>query len=258
MADHLIIETPEQISLDLPLAGIGSRFLALALDTLIQLGAASVIVAVWFSLSALGIVGGPASKGRLWFSVLTVVAAFLLYYGYFGFFEAIWNGQTPGKRYTHLRVVKNNGQPISVYDSVTRNLVRIVDSVPGIYVIGILAALLSSQSRRLGDYVAGTVVIRELPVERPAQPGAATEPAGEKPGNVVSVYAAGLSDEEFQLIEAFLLRRNQLSGAVRSSIAGQITAQIATRLGIPREEQRRPEDLLERLAAAYRARARFR
>ena len=257
MADHLTIETPEQISLDLPLAGIGSRFLAVALDTLIQIGVAVVTVILWLAISAL--VTGVRTGGArtMWATALVVVSAFLLHYGYFGFFEAIWHGQTPGKRYTHLRVVKTNGQPIGVYESVTRNLIRIVDSFPEVYVIGILSALLSSQSKRLGDYVAGTVVIRELPVEPPPQTGAAARPVGDKSGHDVNRYVAGLTDEEFQLIEAFLQRRNQLGGDVRRNIANQISTRIATRLRIPGEDRRRPEDLLEKLAAGYRARVRF-
>jgi uncharacterized RDD family membrane protein YckC len=255
LADHLTIETPEQISLDLPLAGIGSRFLAVALDTLIQIIVALSLFLAWLGISALGGAHLSGGSGAVWAKVLLVVAVFLLEYGYFGFFEAIWHGQTPGKRYTHLRVVKSNGQPIGVYESVTRNLIRLVDSFPGIYVIGILSALISSQSKRLGDFVAGTVVIREMPVERPSQASGARATDGL--GNAGSAYAAWVSDEEFQWIEAFLLRRNQLSADVRSKIATQIADRIAGRLAISGEDRRRPEDLLEKLADGYRSRTRF-
>ncbi len=261
MGDHLTIETPEQISLDLPLAGIGSRFLAVALDTVIQVGIAAVILIVWLGLSALVSGGQTAGTRSLWVTVLLVVGVFLLEYGYFAFFEAVWHGQTPGKRYTHLRVVRINGRPIGTYESVTRNLIRIVDSFPGFYVIGILSALLSSQSRRLGDHVAGTVVIRELPVERPLEPSSqasAATAAGDRSCGGMSAYAASLSEDEFQLIEAFLLRRSQLAGEIRLNIASQIATRIGTRLGIPSEEQRRPEHLLERLAEGYRAGVQFR
>jgi uncharacterized RDD family membrane protein YckC len=260
MGDHLSIETPEQISLDLPLAGIGSRFLAVALDTLIQIGVAVAVLMVWLALSAL-LAGSRSGPNSVWATVLVVVSAFLLEYGYFAFFETIWHGQTPGKRYTHLRVVKSNGQPIGAYESVARNLIRIVDSFPGIYVVGILSALLSSQSKRLGDFVAGTVVIRELPAERPAEgfsQARTAETAGEKSAPALSAYAASLSDEEFQLIEAFLMRRTQLASGVRESIARQIASRIGARLGIPDEDRRQPEDFLEKLAMGYRARVRFR
>lgn len=263
MAEHLTIETPEQISLDLPLAGIGSRFLALAFDTLVQIIAALSVFLLWVGVAAVRGSAAHSSARSVWTTALLIMCVFLLEYGYFGIFEAVWHGQTPGKRYTHLRVVKNNGQPISSYDSVARNLMRIVDSFPGIYVIGILSSLLSSQSKRLGDYVAGTVVVRELPVERPADslPGApqSSGPAAgqERPSVVAGVYVHDLSDQEFQWIEAFLTRRDQLSPDVRDAMATEITRRIATRLGISSEEQRRPEALLERLAAAYRARPRF-
>lgn len=261
MGDHLSIETPEQISLDLPLAGIGSRFLAVALDTLVQIIVALTVFLAWLVVSLLLGSYTSTNSQTMWATVLIVVSVFLLQYGYFALFEAIWRGQTPGKRYTHLRVVKSNGQPIGAYESVARNLIRIVDSFPGIYVVGILSALLSSQSKRLGDYVAGTVVIREPPVERPGEGSSQTrtsESPGEKSASVLSPYAAGLSDEEFQLIEAFLMRRTQLAPDVRDNLARQIASRISTRLEIPTEDQRRPEDLLENLASGYRAQVRFR
>src|SRR5690242_5346487 len=110
MGDHLTIETPEQVTLEFPLAGVGSRFLALALDTLIQFGLGALlgilaIVVYW------GVLGG-AVRARPWVLAAFVILAFLFQFGYFAFFEAIWNGQTPGKRRLHLRVIRDSGRPI--------------------------------------------------------------------------------------------------------------------------------------------------
>lgn len=254
MADHLIIETPEQIPLEFALAGIGSRFLALALDTAIEAAAAGLLVAAWLMIAALGASSHEPAGGGAWTAALLVLAGFLLEFGYFAFFEAIWNGQTPGKRYLRLRVIKNNGRPISAYEAVTRNLLRIVDSLPGFYAVGILAALLSSESRRLGDYAAGTVVVREQVLDGSA---GAAGPPGPDAAPLPAEAASRLSEQEFQLIEAFLLRRGQLGVNVRDNLARQIAGRISAALGVSPEEQRRPEALLERLAAAYRARARF-
>jgi uncharacterized RDD family membrane protein YckC len=261
MSDRLIVETPEQISLELPLAGIGSRSLAVALDTLIQTAFAVLPLVVWGVLRGLGVVAAPPTTPRAsagWALAFWMLVVFAIQFGYFAFFEAIWKGQTPGKRAIRIRVISSNGRSINAYEAVARNLLRIVDSIPGVYAVGILCALLSSQSKRLGDFVADTVVVHERPV-------ALLEPQGAHPARQSaavatppSAEAARLTAQEFQLIDAFLLRRSQLAAGVREHMARQIAHRIAGRLGISREEQQRPEQLLEELAAAYRDQPRLR
>ena len=252
MADYLIIETPEQISLELPLAGIGSRFLALALDTLIQAGIGLALFLLWVSLGELGLRQNQAgaTQKSVWTTALLVLAAFLLQFGYFAYFESIWNGQTPGKRYLRLRVIRRGGQPVSAYEAVTRNLLRIVDSIPGIYAVGILCALLSSENKRLGDYVAGTVVVHEPPIESVPDFRRASGPQHFVPGLPTGTQ---LSSQEFLLIESFLVRRHQLSRGVREQLARQIVDRIAGRLGIAAENRKGDESLLEELARSHRA-----
>jgi uncharacterized RDD family membrane protein YckC len=252
VADYIIIETPEQISLELPLAGIGSRFLALALDTLIQVMVGLALFVVWISLRAPGLgrnsVG--ANPGSAWTAALLVLATFLLQFGYFAYFEAMWNGQTPGKRYLRLRVIRSGGQPISAYEAVTRNLLRIVDSIPVIYAVGILCALLSSQSKRLGDYVAGTVVVHERPIELAADAqGISNAP---EPDVIELPLGVELLTDEFLLIETFLARRHQLTPEVRAQVAGQIVERLASRLGISPQDRKSPEALLESVVRSYR------
>ena len=252
MADHIIIETPEQITLELPLASIGSRSLALALDTLIQVVAGLALFVVWISLRApgLGRVSGGADLGSVWTTALLLLAAFLLQFGYFAYFEAIWNGQTPGKRYMRLRVITRGGQPISAYEAVARNLLRIVDSIPAIYAVGILCALLSSQSKRLGDYVAGTVVVYERPIEWTAEAHGTS--AGPEPHMIALPVGVRLSADEFLLIETFFARRHQLTPGIRAEVARQIVERLASRLGIAPQDRKSPEALLESLARFYR------
>ena len=99
-------------------------------------------------------------------------SAFLLYYGYFAAFEALWGGQTPGKRAVGLRVISVTGQPITTFDALLRNLLRIVDQMPGIYAVGVLSIFFTARNQRLGDLVAGTVVVQEhgLPQARRRRP----------------------------------------------------------------------------------------
>jgi uncharacterized RDD family membrane protein YckC len=224
-ADKLTIQTPEQISIEFPLAGIGSRFLALAADLAIQAFVAIIALFVVLLLIRPLRFLGPAAPQ--WAIASLTVSAFLLNSAYFAFFEAIWNGQTPGKRYAHLRVMKDDGRPVSVYDAIVRNLLRVIDAIPGPYTVGILSMLFSKQNKRLGDLVAGTVVIRETTLHAGLK-----YPETHTAGSVPVIDTAQLSAEEFQLIETFLGRCDTLEPALRGALSAQIATRIAARLGI--------------------------
>ncbi len=247
--DNLVIDTPEQIPLEFPLAGIGSRFLALAVDTLIQSAAAVLL------FSAAMIIASTTHKiptRGAWALAIVVILWFIVQFGYFAIFEAVWNGQTPGKRATHLRVIQDSGRRITVYEAVARNLLRIVDSLPGLYGVAIISALLSAKSKRLGDYVAGTVVVHERPVTLEAEVRWEAATAGSLKHDI-----ARLAPGEFQLIEAFLMRRNQLSAEVRAQTAHRILERLNGRFEFAPDEFKNPESTLESLTGAYRARARY-
>ncbi len=248
--DNLVIETPEQIPLEFPLAGIGSRFLALAIDTLIQSAAAVALLLVAIAIDAR--THRIPSRGA-WALAILLILWFIVHFGYFAIFEAVWNGQTPGKRATHLRVIQDSGRPITPYESVARNLLRIVDSLPGLYGIAIISALMGEKSKRLGDYVAGTVVVHEKPATLETAVRFDAAPSAGNSKHDVSRLTPG----EFQLIEAFLLRRNQLSTDVRAQTASRIMERLNSRFEFSPEEFKNPEPTLEFLAAAYRARARY-
>jgi len=255
--DKLIIDTPEQTSLDFSLAGIGSRFLALALDTLIQ-GVALIAL----GLLALALMAGSWSywrEGGIWVAAVAWLVGFVLYFGYFAVFEAVWNGQTPGKRFARLRVIQESGRPISVYQAIARNLLRLVDQFPGFYAIGIVSAFLSRQNKRLGDYVAGTVVVHEMSLAEVQPEWGSSETAA-----VAHYNAKRLGAEELQLIETFLQRRSHLSVEVRTQMARQIAERLAQKLRIPPEQRRGPvlpggdEAFLEALAQERRGTAGYR
>lgn len=244
--DQLSIETPEQVALEFPLAGVGSRFLALAIDMLLQLtialGVLGAVAALWGLLDRTGTNGGP------WFLAVLVIAAFLLFYGYFAGFEAFWHGQTPGKRLIGLRVLSVSGRPARIDEAILRNLVRVVDQLPGVYAIGILTMLISSRNQRLGDLAAGTVVVHEkqltAPVMLVAQP---TTGSGGWAGG------AGLSEAELLLAETFLQRRHELEPGVRATHAHAIAERFRARLG-PSGPALDPEALIEALHARARTR----
>src|SRR5262249_15742038 len=166
--DQIRIDTPEQIQLEFPLAGIGSRFLALALDTLIQ---TLLYVAGTFALIAASSYVDKALKYFSWISenwaaALLILFLFSVYWGYFALFEIIWKGQTPGKRIIGIRVIKDSGRPINAYEAIGRNLLRAVDVLPGMYIVGIVTMMISRENRRVGDYVVGSVVVHDKKPEQ--------------------------------------------------------------------------------------------
>jgi len=255
--EKLIIETPEQTSIEFPLAGIGSRFLAILIDSLIQGAAIFILVLIFitlgFSLRNVGL--NSSSTADIWLVAILILAYFVLMYGYFMLFESLWNGQTPGKRLTHIRVIKDSGQPITAIDAVARNLLRIVDQLPLAYGVGVVCAWISPQSKRLGDYVAGTVVVHEKPFEAvaPRWDDAPAQAAAHQYG------ANRLTPEEFALVETFLSRRSALDAGVRYDTAAGIVRRIESKLTLPPGGGKpSAEKLLEELSQERRSTAGYR
>jgi len=132
--------------------------MALFVDLVIQLIAGIVILIVmWFT----GFAFHPFRGGKTWMLALTVLLIFGVQWGYFAVFEILWKGQTPGKRQADIRVINESGREASVYEAVARNLLRVIDALPGPYAVGAIVMFLSPESKRIGDYVAGTVVIHD-------------------------------------------------------------------------------------------------
>ena len=242
--EQLIIDTPEQIALEFPLASAGSRFLALGIDSLLQ----AVVFAVLGLLALLAVYlrARLSSVMGTWTLAALLLGAFLLYYGYFAVFETLWNGQTPGKRIIGIRAIGESGRPLSATDAILRNLLRIVDQMPGIYVVGLLSIFFTARNQRLGDLAAGTVVVHDRPVQRPEIPDA-------RPRQV-RYGAARLTPEEVALAETFLRRRAALDSYVRLTTARQILDRLRPRLDIPAGRVRDEERLLEEIVAEFRAR----
>ncbi len=252
--DQLRIDTPEQIALELPLAGIGSRFLALGIDTLLQ--------SILYVLGGIGFVLLPASASWLRFSMslsvaLAVLFFFCVYWGYFAFFEVVWRGQTPGKRYVGIRVIKESGRPIDAVEAIGRNLMRGIDGLPGFYGVGLVCMMLNQQQRRLGDFVAGTVVVHENRADevQPAWSAASKDnPAAAETAPQMTQVAA----EELILIETYLHRRLDLNPAVRLQTAQQIAARIQAKTGLEKPDGISVDDFLESSARQIRDGAPFR
>jgi uncharacterized RDD family membrane protein YckC len=250
--EKLIIDTPEQVSLEYPLAGAGSRFLALGIDVVVQLIAFAGLGIL--GVLAAQIVAVASRRSAVWIAAILVALAFVVHYGYFATFEAVWNGQTPGKRAVGIRVVAVSGRPLTAFDAIVRNVLRIVDQIPGMYAVGLLALFVTPRNQRLGDVAAGTVVVHDHASERPLilNPRFASLPT--VPPGSRHYGARRLSAAEVMVAEAFLERRTTLDSEVRLAMARRVFARMERRLALAPGSAIDEERMLEEMVREYRGR----
>src|SRR2546422_10902526 len=248
---RLGIETPEHVVLELELAGLGSRLAAAVCD--------AGVLAVAYLLLGLGIQLLTQTRGEAgtpWSTLAAIVlilTLFLLFWGCFLLFEALTDGRTPGKRLMGIRVVMDTGHPLSFTAAAVRNLVRIVDMQPLFtYQVGLGFVLFHPQNKRLGDIVAGTVVVRDRP-ENLQLASAAADRAPEP--QALEAGPPELADEGFRLLHQLLERLEGLEGAVRHRLTAELVARFAPRF--PRRDADH-ETFLVRLHSAELAKRRGR
>src|SRR5689334_4244414 len=225
--------------------------MAVFLDILIEV----ILYLALFLLSLLWLSGGLFGPSRsVWWQALVTVVIFCINWGYYAIFESLWKGQTPGKRWAGIRVIKDSGRPINTFEAIGRNLARAVDVLPVFYGVGVIVMLLNAKHRRLGDYVAGTLVVHESS-DRESRIFFNTPTKTE----FALHQAAGLTLQEAELIETFLERRLEIPPEVRRFNGQRIADMISARLNIPPES--RPadnENFLELTVREFRSRAQYR
>lgn len=258
--DELVIETPERVELHYVLANVGNRFLAAAIDHLIQVGLGFVVLLLAGAFSG----GGLFATMGVWAAALAVLAVFAIYWGYFVAFETLWSGQTPGKRIMRLRVVREDGRPVRFFEVFVRNLLRLaLDFQPlPTYAIGVISIIFSARSKRVGDFVAGTVVVKERATEAPTLSEIINisnaeqqriERAGPAP---FSADTRLLTEGELRAVQTFLKRRYELNVTNRSTLALRIAQPITVKLGIL-PGTLSPEAVLEEIERQHRAQSRY-
>lgn len=268
-SDQLNIDTPELVSIEMPLAGIGSRFIAVLIDTLIW-GAGLIVLALvlWAFKPA---IAAFSNLSYQWTNAIFTIASFLLYWGYFTLFEAFGHGQTPGKRVAKIRVIQQSGRAIGIFESITRNLIRCVDQIPFFYAVGVVAVFATRQHQRLGDLAAGTLVVREREQETPlwadtgtrtftAQAFSQTVAIAEPQANAVlsAVGIARLSPADLEVLEGFFARRLDLPLPTRQALAQRIARAIQAKSGLESPLGVDVEAFLEATARELRDHARMR
>jgi uncharacterized RDD family membrane protein YckC len=243
------VVTPEAVRLDFQPASIGTRSLAILLDLLIQLVTFLVVsLGVGFAVGA-GI--GPSLPE--WVGVtLLLLLAFLVLWGYPTASETIW-GRTPGKAALGLRVVTREGSPISFRHAAIRASLALIDLYITLGGGAILTVLLSKREQRLGDLVAGTLVLRERSAQDAPRPIRFSVPPGLEQ-YASTLDAAVLDAADYQAVRTFLLRAPSLRPDARRAVARRIADPVVARLGTVPPAQLSPEQFLLCLAARYQQR----
>jgi uncharacterized RDD family membrane protein YckC len=270
LRDQLSIDTPELVGIELPLAGIGSRCLALVVDSMVQgfcafalFMLALLLIAMLPAITPVKHSAASSIDPAKWAVALLIFVPFLLQWGYFTLFEAFWNGQTPGKKVLNLRVIQKSGRPIGLFESMARNLIRMIDMLPGFYAVGAACIFATRRQQRLGDMVAGTLVVHSIPVEKPMLPdgtrtftAAAFQPAFRPaPVNTLALPAdavARLSSDDLQLLENFLGRRLDLPIEVRTKLAAKLAQTMAAKMLVDVPPATSNETFLEALVLGLR------
>jgi len=263
--DILVIETPERVPLHFALASIGNRFIACAIDHTIQVVTLIVLIIIFSIVGDYANIGSRVSNAPKWVIALMVVMVFVLMSGYFAIFEWLWRGQTPGKRWMKLRVIREDGRPISFFEAAVRNLLRDFDIMPfPFYSVGLISVFSTNRDQRVGDLVAGTVVVREREAEAPAFAevfaSPVSDPALRRSFQPVHFTADvnNLTEQEISVVESFLRRRWDLKDYPRQWMAWRVAMPILFKLR-PRYDLASftYEGFLEELLHRYREKHRF-
>jgi uncharacterized RDD family membrane protein YckC len=267
MSREILVVTPENIEIEYELAGIGSRFLANLLDTFFQL---AIYLGLWIIVGIVGLLLALSASAfstsiAAFFGEVEVafalIAAFAILWGYFIWFETRWNGQTPGKRQIGLRVIRDGGYPINIFAAIIRNLIRIMDGMPvvalalisiGVFghqpgtaalgglciLLPVLCLLISGRYQRVGDFVAGTMVVKQRAPRVPTLEALAPPPRV-LPEHLAAYALADIGRHvyemtvpEYRAVRHYIDRRWQLPPQVQQTAAMRLAVPLMQRLGI--------------------------
>jgi uncharacterized RDD family membrane protein YckC len=227
----LVVSTPERVSFDYQVAGLGTRAIAQILDLLII---SVILAAVYFVALAISIVGSVTA------TLVALIGSFVVIFGYFWLSESLWSGQTIGKKAFRLRAVGDRGEPLTFAQAGIRNIVRIVDFLPYAYGVGLIVLFANGKGKRLGDLAAGTIVVKDsdhvwlwqLPGARWPAAGAplTPPPPAYAPASAAELTLRRLDPEVRRFVAAYARRRPELSMEVRVRLATQVQSSLSTAL----------------------------
>jgi uncharacterized RDD family membrane protein YckC len=249
------ISTPENVDLHLELAGLGNRILAGLVDQTICVFLIVIMgLATWgvFTVVSMGAMPSHVKSIVYGFLIMVLIfGSFIIHFGFHMFFEGTWQGQTPGKRVAHIRVIEQNGQPVTWPAVIIRNLVRVIDT--GVVLVGVLSIIIDAKERRFGDLAAGTVVVRERSSDLLTSSNDDLNFENIKLVDADMLDIGRISPQEYEILVSFLKRRNTMAKKQRPIVAAKLMTHFQEKLSD--SSQRNAEEYLEGLYQAYRTRA---
>ncbi len=206
--NQINLQTPESVELEFTLAGIGNRAFALILDYIII---GLLLLFIWIISAFLAFQINPSSifsigSNRLsqWIWAIQSITNFTIYAGYFVILETLWQGQTLGKKWTKIRVIRDNGKPERLPQAILRALLRPVDDI---LFVGVFFIIFSQREKRIGDLVAGTIVIQDEQTSKSVDFNISPEAQDLAVQLRIEAEISNLLPEDFATIRDFLQRR---------------------------------------------------
>lgn len=239
---EIVIRTPENIELHYALCGAGSRAAAYFLDLMLMSFVTQLGIPLIAAVLAL-LLKGLSPESDLWAAALGSLLFFALYNSYFIFFEWLLNGQTPGKRFLGIRVIKQGGYALTFFDTLLRNLLRTIDFIPAFYGVGLVSLLLTRHCQRLGDMAAGTFVVRQQEVQTQSLLAGLAVPAS-PPVQPPAIQLAAIPSEVVALANEFMGRRTELSPRSRQELGAELVDLVQRTSGLEPQPTQSTENFL--------------
>lgn len=259
---RVTVQTPESVELDFALAGIGSRSFAWLIDQILM----------WLGLALFTLLGGylyafailpslsnvwDTDQINLWAASIYFFLIFVISNGYFIIFETLWQGQTPGKRFAEIRVVRDSGQPIRMTEATLRSLIKPIEIA--VFFVGIILMVFTKSEKRLGDLAAGTLVIQDETLSPATTAPVASEVSEASKAFaqqlLTNQYLSNIGPDQYLTLRDFLNQRHQLSPRVRVQTATKLTDQLRA-VVLPEQQflsgQLSDEEFLQAVYLAYR------
>jgi uncharacterized RDD family membrane protein YckC len=224
------LQTPDSVELEFWLAGIGGRALALLVDYTVWGLLLSVFIGLWSFLAeqTIDLLSdwlGNTDSLELWLLAILLMVTFIIYVGYFVIFETLWQGQTPGKRFAKIRVIADDGRPVQLSQAILRALLRPFDDL---FFIGFLLIALTPQEKRLGDWLAGTLVVK-TEQDKLQKNVKVSDRAMELAEHLLrEADLSLLLPDDFAVIREYLQRRSLLDFEAKRKLSLQLAQDIQT------------------------------